>query len=76
MLSRNELLVLLKDFLLQKLTYICQYMSMERSDHSFYSFTILSGLSAKHTVKINFVTEMYITLPIFLESSCQKASKV
>ncbi len=49
---------------------------MERSDHSFYSFTILSGLSANYTVKINFVTEVYITLPIFLESFYQKASKV
>ncbi len=57
MLLRNELLVLLK-------IYIYQYLSMERSDHNFYIFTIWVDYLL-NILKINFVTEVYITLPIF-----------
>ncbi len=49
-------------------------MSMERSDHNFYIFTILSGLYPKHTVKKNFVTKVY-NFPYFFRELLSESVK-
>ena len=56
-----------------KFTYVYQYMSMERSDHNFYIFSILSGLSL-HTVIYYFVSKVY-NFPYFFRELLSESVK-